>query len=376
MRKVTANKVLTENGFESNIIITFDQNGKIANIERNVENLDSIANLEYYNGILIAGMVNCHTHIEYSYVKGLIQRGSGLPEFIRSIIEIKVKNEIPDEKKSSDASVWDKKLYAQGVTGVADHNNNDYVYGVKKASKLYYHNLIELYDVDGQDADTTFHDGVKRMEEAKSYGMAATVIPHACYTMEDRLIALTGGEIESNKGVRATGVFSTHFKESLVLGGEDERERIIDNTSADRSSVILVHCIYALESDIQKAKDKFGDKLTLSPCPLSNIFIEKKMGDFDMYRKLGVRIALGTDGLSSNDTLSMVDEMKCVAKSFPNIPTKDIIEMATINGAKAIEIDSWAGSIAEGKTPGIVLLEGMDMVNMEFTDNATSRRII
>ena len=100
------------------------------------------------------------------------------------------------------------------------------------------------------------------------------------------------------------------------------------------------------------------------------------MGDFDMYRKLGVRIALGTDGLSSNDTLSMVDEMKCVAKSFPNIPTKDIIEMATINGAKAIEIDSWAGSIAEGKTPGIVLLEGMDMVNMEFTDNATSRRII
>ncbi len=376
MRKITANLVLTENGFESNAIITTDKDGKITNIEHDVKNIDSISNLEHYNGVLIAGMVNCHSHIEYSYVKGLIPRGAGLPEFIRSIIEIKIKNEIADTKKSSDALAWDKKLYSDGVTAVADHNNNDYVYDVKKASQIYYHNLIELYDVDNQDADTTFHDGIKRMEESKSYNMSASVIPHACYTMEDRLIGLTGGSIESNQGQKSTGVFSTHFKESIELGGEDERERIIENTSAERSSIILVHCIYATEQDIQKAKDKFGDKLTLSPCPLSNIFIEKKTGDFEMYRKLGVRIALGTDSLSSNDLLSMVDEMKCVFKLFPNIPTKEIIEMATINGAKAIKIDSWAGSIAEGKTPGIVLLEGMDMANILFTDKTTSRRII
>ncbi len=375
MKKVSANKVLSPQGFENNVVITLDDNGVITNIEKNVENIDSIANLEFYNGVLIPGMVNCHSHIEYSYVKGMIPRGSGLPEFIRSIIEIKIKDEVSDSAKAEAARIWDAKLYDGGVVAVADHNNNDYVYEMKKHSKLYYHNLIELYDVDGLDADATFHQGVERMNESKSYGMNATVIPHACYTMEDRLIALTGGEAVSNKGIKAEGVLSTHFKESVVLGKEDETDRIINNISADRSSVILVHCIYATEEDLKKAINKFGDKLTLSPCPLSNIFIEKKMGDFDMYRRLGIRLALGTDSLSSNDLLSMVDEMKCLAKHYPNIPTQEIIEMATINGAKALNIDSWAGSFEVGKRPAVVLLENMDLANIKFTENTTSKRI-
>lgn len=375
MRKITANLILTPMGFEKDIVLTLDDNQKITNIEREVKNPDSIANLEHYSGLLIAGMVNTHSHIEYSYVKGLIPRGAGLPEFIRSIIEIKMKNEIPDAKKTADAKVWDEKLYQQGVVAVADHNNNDYVYEVKSNSKLYYHNLVELFDVDEQTADETFHDGMERVAESNKLGFAATIIPHACYTMEDRLIALTGGEAISTDNLMAKGILSTHFKESSSLGGDDETSRIVDNISDERSSIILVHCIYATKEDLQYAIRKFGDKLTLSPCPLSNIFIEEKMGDFDMFRELGIRIALGTDSLSSNDLLSMVAEMKCLAKHYPNIPTNEIIEMATINGAKALEIDSWAGSIEKGKRPGLVLLEGMDLANMKFTDSTTSRRV-
>lgn len=376
MRKIAANYVFTQNGLESNIIITVDNNGIITKIDRAVENIDSIAGLEFYNGILIPGMVNCHSHIEYSYVKGMIPRGSGLPEFIRSIIEIKMKNEISDSDKASAAQKWDKILYQQGVTAVADHNNNDYVYDVKRNSNIYYHNLVELFDVDNQDADTTFHNGMNRVNQSNKYGLKATIIPHACYTMEDRLIALTGGEVSSNQGIKAKGVISIHFKESVVLGKEDETTRVISNISADRDNIIFVHCIYASESDIDAAKEKFNDKLTLALCPLSNIFIEKKMGDLDMFIKKGVRIALGTDSLSSNDILSMVDEMKCVQKNYPHISMTDIINMATINGAKAIGIDSWAGTIEVGKKPGIVLLESVDLKNMCFNENTTSRRVI
>lgn len=376
MKKITANLVLTPNGFEKGVVITLDDNSVIAKMEYNVENIDSISGLEYYNGVIIPGMVNSHSHIEYSYVKGLIPQGGGLPEFIRSIIGIKIKNEIPDSVKKEQASIWDKKLYEQGVVAVADHNNNDYVHEMKSSSSVYYHDLIELFDVDNQTADETFSQGIKRMEHSRSLGLGATVIPHACYTMEDRLIALTGGEVVSNDGIKATGVFSTHFKESVDLGGEKETSRIIDNVSKDRSSVIFVHCIYAKEEDLKPAMDKFGDKLTICSCPMSNLYIENKIGDFDLFRRLGIRMVLGTDSLSSNTMLSMVDEMKCLSRNYPNIPTEEIISMATINGAKAIEIDSWAGTIEEGKRPGLVLLEGMDLMKIKFTENTTSRRLI
>lgn len=375
MKKITASRVLTSRGIEKDIVITLDDTGKIVNIERGVENIDGVSHLEHYNGLIIPGMVNCHSHIEYSYVKGLIPRGSGLPEFIRSIIEIKIKNEVPDEKKADAAKVWDEKMFQQGVVAVGDHNNNDYVYDMKKGSKIYYHNFIELYDEDNQDADTTFHNGLKRAKESEQLGFTATVIPHACYTMEDRLIALTGGEATSCEGEKATGVLSTHFKESTALGGEDETSRVIDNISADRSSIIFVHSIYASREDMILAKNKFGDKLTISCCPLSNVFIEKTMGDIEMFRELGIRIAIGTDSLSSNDTLSMVDEMKSLSARYPNISMQEIIEMATINGAEALKIEQWAGTIEENKSPGIVLLENVDLVNMKFTENSTSRRI-
>lgn len=375
MRKITASRVLTPKGIERDVIITIDDLGKIVNVEREVKNIDSIAYLEHYSGLIIPGMVNCHSHIEYSYVKGMIPSGAGLPEFIRSIIEIKIDNKTSDQKKTEVAKAWDEKLFQQGVIAVGDHNNNDYVYEVKRDSKIYYHNFIELFDVKNQDADKTFHNGMKRVEQSKKLNLTATVAPHASYTMTDRLLALAGGKATSNDGVRAIGAVSTHFKESEVLGGDDETNRIIENISADRDSVILVHCIYASREDLKRAKTNYSDKLTISICPLSNIFIEGKMGNVDMFRELGIRIALGTDSLSSNDTLSMIEEMKCLSKHYPNIPLQEIIEMVTTNGAKALNIDSWAGEIVEGKSPGIVLIENIDIINMKLTENTTTKRL-
>lgn len=376
MKKIAAAFVATAAGIEKNGVITLDDNGVILNVETGVQGIDSLPNTEYYNGVLIPGMIDCHCHLEYSYVKGMIPRGAGLPEFIRSIIEIKQTHPLTDDQKAAPAMAWDAKLYAQGVVAVGDHNNNDYVYDIKRNSRVYYHNFVELFDMDGEDADTTFHNGMKRVDESHKYGLAASIVPHACYTMADRLIGLTGGELTSNKGVKATGPVSTHFKESVVLGGADERERMLSHLSPQRDNIILVHCIYATAEDLDAAIAKFGDRLTVSPCPMSNLFIEKRIGDYDLFRSRGVNIAMGTDSLSSNDTLSMAQEMATLQRCYPNIPTDEIIRMATANGARALGISDWAGSFEKGKKPGLVLLEGMNLKEMVFTDTVTSRRII
>ncbi len=376
MRKIASHYLISGGSLIKNPIITLSDDGEIVAVEANVDNIDSHAGVEFYSGVLIPGMVNSHSHLEYSYVEGMIPQGGGLPVFISSIINIKQTDNTTDSEKSAKAQYIDSAMWSDGVTAVGDHNNNDYVYDVKEKSNIYYHSLVELFDMDGMSGDEAFHWGVDRANVHHSKGLAATVIPHATYTMDDRILSLCGGSATSDKGVKADGVLSVHFKESVEMAGEQESGRIFESISPERDSIMLVHSIYASTSDIDRAKEVYGDKLTVVTCPLSNIYIEDNITDIEYLRQSGVRIAIGTDSLSSNRVISMVDEMKVLQERYPNIDLAEILKWATLGGAEALCIDSWAGSVEVGKRPGLVNITGVDLDTMKLTSDSKSKRIV
>lgn len=368
-RKISATYTALPEGLVKNCIVETDNKGAILAIEREVKDLDSRSGVEYFNGVLMAGMVNCHCHLEYSYVKGMIARGGGLPQFISSIIDIKYNRPIEESEKVAMAQKWDDVMYKNGITAIGDHNNNDYVTDIKLKSSIFYQTFIELYDADGQEAALTFAQGEARAAQQRAKGLSTSVVPHATYTLADDLVALIGGE--KNKGI-----LSTHFKESFVLGGENEADRMIGLISEKHDSILFVHAIYATDEEIKNAKAKFGDKLTVAPCPLSNIYIEERLPDYEMLMKNGVRIAIGTDGLSSNEKLSILEEMKCIQQHYPAIELETLIGWATKNGAEALCINDWAGTIEVGKAPGLVVIDNVDFVSMKLTDSSTVTRIV
>lgn len=359
-----------------NPLIVLSDSGEVLSVEENVTNVDSMEQVEFHNGLLIPGMVNSHSHLEYSYVLGKIKRGSGLPTFISSIINIKQTDPTTDEIKAEKAAIEDANMFEEGVVAVADHNNNDYVVEIKKRSKIYYHTLVEMFDLDGKTSDEAFAWGLDRVKAHTDQNLAATIIPHATYTMEDRLLALCTGKATSDKGIKATGVASIHFKESVDMGGPDESSRVFATLSPDRSSFMLVHAIYASKEDIDRAVEILGNKLTVVTCPLSNIFIENNITNIDYLMKKGVRIAIGTDSLSSNTVISMVEEMRSLQEHYPNIPLQTIVQWATENGAATLGIESWAGTIEAGKRPGIVNITGVNFDTMTLTENSRGHRLI
>ena len=93
-------------------------------------------------------------------------------------------------------------------------------------------------------------------------------------------------------------------------------------------------------------------------------------------RKNGLKILVGTDSLSSNDILSMVEEMKCIQNNFPEIPLAEILLWSTLNGAEALSQQERLGSLTPGKKPGIVLIDNIDFDNMRLTEQSRSKRII
>ena len=122
---------------------------------------------------------------------------------------------------------------------------------------------------------------------------------------------------------------------------------------------ILAHCVHLTEEDMEIIK-KHSCKI--SHCPTSNFKLKSGMMAFEDLHKKGIDVTLGTDGSASNNSLSMLSEMKVCAlnaKTQANDSKagriEDIFKAATLNGAKAFGLD--AGIIEEGKLADFILID-------------------
>jgi cytosine/adenosine deaminase-related metal-dependent hydrolase len=70
----------------------------------------------------------------------------------------------------------------------------------------------------------------------------------------------------------------------------------------------------------------------------------------------------------------VLDELKTIHQHHPEIPLEEMLGWATINGARALQMDKHLGSFELGKKPGVVLIKGIDVVNGLL--NASSQRIL
>ncbi len=86
-----------------------------------------------------------------------------------------------------------------------------------------------------------------------------------------------------------------------------------------------------------------------------------------------MKVTLGTDSLASNQRLSILNEMKTLQANFPSISFQTLLEWATINGAKALNLDGKLGSIEKGKKSGLVLINNFDFQAMKLTANSNAK---
>ncbi len=89
-----------------------------------------------------------------------------------------------------------------------------------------------------------------------------------------------------------------------------------------------------------------------------------------------MQICLGTDSLVSNHQLSILEEMKIIQRTFDQVGMDELVSWATINGANALGINDWAGSIEVGKHPGINLLMGLDLIEKKLLPGTRVTKII
>jgi len=391
IRRISASYVYTldadpiRNGY-----VEYDDEGTIVSVGQCPEGED------VEPGALVPGFVNAHCHVELSHLHGKFRKSTGMAGFIDQI------NALRDwagyDVKVDLTRRWMDKMWNDGVSAMADISNDDSSFEVKKSHPMYTRTFLEVFGSEPEMCDGVMADVRELNEKAKACGIDAAPTPHSCYTMSPQLLSASAAAgLES-------GFLSYHSQESQEeedllrsgsgamyenrkrsgmstppVTGESSLKYFIDRLAAALpapygQNILLVHNVCLKQDDIDAIK-----KVMINPyfaiCPLSNIFIHEALPPVALMRKNGLAIALGTDSLSSNDDLDMVKELVCLHEAFPEVPMEEMLEWASLNGARFLGKDDVLGTITPGKRPGIVLVKNIDE-NGFVTSESRSERII
>ncbi|MDR1054290.1 MAG: amidohydrolase family protein [Prevotellaceae bacterium] len=394
MRKIAAHYIfpITSEPIK-NGILTLDDDGTVLDLSQSNENLTEAASVEFYNGILVPGFVNAHCHLELSHMQGVISQGSGMGNFCKAIIA--KRNFITLDEQQRKAFAVDKQMFAEGIVAVGDISNGTSSFNVKRQSPLYYHTFVEYLGFDDSKADKIIQQALTVQNEAEQALLAATITPHAPYSMSEKLFA------ESVALAKSAGILSIHNQESademelfasdsgglrgafkkqagfssrLFADYSNPIDRILKYIDPD-TGLLLIHNVYTTNGDIERTQ-AVNSNATWVLCPNSNLYIENTLPDVMLFYRRGVNIAVGTDSFSSNTSISVLDELKTLNLRFPQIPLHTLLLWATLGGAKALKKDSVFGSFDIGKQPGVTLIEGVDFDNMRLILSSKSTRLL
>ncbi|SFQ28240.1 amidohydrolase family protein [Parafilimonas terrae] len=363
-------------------------------IEAIINETEAGGDIQKFEGLLSPGFINCHCHLELSHMKNVIGTGTGLVDFLISVVG---KRGFEKEIITDAIIAADAEMYENGIVAVGDICNTIDTIPIKLKSKINYSNFIETIGFTEMKALEIFEKSQQLYNDFVTAGLRNTyVVPHAPYTISEAMFKLindfSAGKIVSihNQETSAedelyrknagdffrlyhhlninTKFFQAHNKSSL-----QSYLPLLNKTK----SLLLIHNTFTTQSDIEFAVEQSKTNkqdLFWCFCPNANLYIEDKLPDIKLFSDNNCNIILGTDSYSSNYSLSLLDEMKTLQKHFPFLETERLLQWATLNGSAALGVYNHSGSFEKGKKPGIVLINNIQHKN--FSEASAAKRIL
>jgi len=371
---------------EDQLVLITQKDGTIEAIVGIEDAGDEVQNFE---GIITPGFINAHCHLELSHMKGMIPTHTGLQEFVKQIVALR---QVEPEAIQEAIVSAEAEMMANGIVAVGDISNTLDTLNQKAKHHLAYYSFVELYDLDPTRAADKILAGLEIQEQFQENCVRASLVPHAPYSVTNDLWDLLSAHfgihtisIHNQETPDENEFFKT--KSGSFLGMYERTKVNLDFFKATGLSSlqsilpifkkahhgILVHNSFTSAEDIQ-AVHAAMDNAFWCLCPNANQYIEQTIPPVELLRSEKANIVIGTDSYASNWSLSVLDELKTIHQHHPVIPLEEMLQWATINGARALQMDKHLGSFEKGKKPGLVLIKGIDVVNGLL--NASSQRIL
>lgn len=351
----------SEQGYFNGYVVV--ENNLITKVTKQQPMLQADKEIDVCGNILMPGFVNTHAHTAMTILRG-IKDDATLQEWLFD-------NVVPCEIQLTDEDVyWGQMLgiaeYARcGITAMEENYFNQE--GITKAiSKSGMRSRIALQiKVSDSKKQNTYKELKKQLKIIKKNTNSELVnvscFAHAIYTTnENMFFDLLRFAKENNLPL------GVHLAETLKEVGDCTFQHngltpagYLESLGFLDRQCLCAHCVHMDKDDLQVLADY---NVSVSTCPSSNIKLASGIAPIYAMQNKGINITIGTDGVASNNSLDMFKEMFLVATlskvSLYNpavVSCRNVLKMATINGAKAMGINS--GEIKEGKNADIILIK-------------------
>lgn len=329
--------------------------------------------VDFGTAAIIPGLINAHTHLELTDLEGKIPPPKGFTHWLRQMVAFRM--EAPHRDLSHAVERGVKLSLEAGTTTVADIANTNDSFEVLPRLPIRKRVFKELIALDPGRVASVLEEAIRTLSRFPRDGLSYVGLsPHAPYTACEKLykgsalfskgqdILLTTHVSESEEELEfltsGTGSLATMLRAYGFLDGWTAPGRtpiaFLQEIGAMTSPWLLAHCNYVRDEEVRIIKDSASSVVY---CPGSHRYFGHKRHPFPKLLNEGVNVALGTDSLASNQTLSILDEMRYVSASYKEVDPREILAMATLRGARAVGLEGRVGRLSVGLEADVAIIE-------------------
>jgi len=312
------------------------------------------------NSIVMPGLINTHTHAAMTYFRGL---ADDLP------LDIWLNKHIwPAEAEYVNAEFVKQaselaclEMIKAGVTSY----NDMYFFGEAMAEPAIKSNLralIGITGIDFKDPDLALKEAVELSKKYKNNEFIKIVLaPHAIYTCsKENLLKIKKVAEEENLRIHIhVSETKKEVEDSIKNNGKSPVE-YLEELGLLSDKLMAAHSVWLSDNDLEIYKNR-GVKV--AHCPISNMKLASGVAPLKKMLEMKITVGLGTDGAASNNTLDLFSDMRATAlmnkvNNFnpTAISAREVVKMATIDGAKVIGMEKEIGSLEVGKKADMITI--------------------
>ena len=356
--------------------LVLDAQGRVLAVGSSAELRAQYPDLSFADqrAVLMPGLVNAHTHLELSALRGHTRSGGGFGPWVKSMMEKRGELLPEQDLESIDAGV--SELLRAGTAAVGEVTNTLASVEALGTAPLLGRLFHEVFGMRRETADVMRNMAREgRANLTLPPNLSYVPAPHTLYSLHPDVVRELVSEARA-AGLRTTLHLSEHAAERAFLRdgtgpfAEFLRARNVDPADwppPGSSPVAYAEALGVLGPDVlavhlaNATRDELARVHALGApvvlCPRSNLFIELKLPPLYEMLELGIEPALGTDSLASNTTLDVLAEASALRDRFPQVPALRFISMATWYGARALRLEHRVGALAPGLSPGLLAFD-------------------
>ncbi len=345
--------------------------------------ISATTNIHLDSHALIPGLVNVHGHAAMSLLRGIADDIS-LKQWLEQVVWPMESKFVSAEFVRSGANLAIAEMISSGTTCFADM----YFFPDQVASAALDANIrvqlaspvLDFPTIWAQDAEEYIYKATQLHDNYRNSELVHTAFgPHAPYTVSDQplmKISTLAEELDVpiHMHVHET---ATEVEEAVQADGRRPLQRLAE-LGLLGPRLICVHATQLIDTEIELLA---AHGASVAHCPESNLKLASGLCQVAKLLDAGVNVALGTDGCASNNDLDMFSEMRCaallakiVAADASALPAAQALELATINAARALGLDTVIGSLETGKYADITAVN-LDRLNTMPLYNPVSQLV-